>query len=146
MTTDHTRVTAAVLIIGDEILSGRTQDTNLRDIARYLAVHGVDLAATGLSGFGRPEGYMERQLARWQELPGLGDFSMAVNVSGRQAADHALTGRALAAVHAAGVVIGAGLGHLIAASIVWLRDRELLAPRGDVRVESAPLLDEWVAP
>ncbi|MET0273852.1 MAG: competence/damage-inducible protein A [Phenylobacterium sp.] len=38
------RVTAAVLIIGDEILSGRTQDTNLRDIAKYLGVHGVDLA------------------------------------------------------------------------------------------------------
>src|SRR3954462_13028262 len=38
------RVTAAVLIIGDEILSGRTQDTNLRDIARYLSVIGVDLA------------------------------------------------------------------------------------------------------
>lgn len=38
------RVTAAVLIIGDEILSGRTQDTNLRDIARYLGAHGVDLA------------------------------------------------------------------------------------------------------
>ncbi|MBC7167110.1 competence/damage-inducible protein A [Phenylobacterium sp.] len=37
------RVTAAVLIIGDEILSGRTQDTNLRDIARYLGAHGVDL-------------------------------------------------------------------------------------------------------
>jgi molybdenum cofactor synthesis domain-containing protein len=37
-------VTAAVLIIGDEILSGRTQDTNLRDIARYLGVHGVDVA------------------------------------------------------------------------------------------------------
>src|SRR3954464_6034927 len=38
------RVTAAVLIIGDEILSGRTQDTNLRDIARYLGVHGVEVA------------------------------------------------------------------------------------------------------
>jgi len=38
------RVTAAVLIIGDEILSGRTQDTNLRDIARYLGVIGIDLA------------------------------------------------------------------------------------------------------
>jgi molybdenum cofactor synthesis domain-containing protein len=38
------RVTAAVLIIGDEILSGRTQDTNLNDIAKYLGVHGVDLA------------------------------------------------------------------------------------------------------
>jgi len=37
-------VTAAVLIIGDEILSGRTQDTNLRDIARYLGVLGVDVA------------------------------------------------------------------------------------------------------
>ena len=37
------RVTAAVLIIGDEILSGRTQDTNLRDIAKYLGVHGVDV-------------------------------------------------------------------------------------------------------
>ncbi|MFN3523135.1 MAG: competence/damage-inducible protein A [Phenylobacterium sp.] len=36
-------VTAAVLIIGDEILSGRTQDTNLRDIARYLGAHGIDL-------------------------------------------------------------------------------------------------------
>ena len=37
-------MTAGVLIIGDEILSGRTQDTNLRDIAKYLGVHGVDLA------------------------------------------------------------------------------------------------------
>jgi molybdenum cofactor synthesis domain-containing protein len=37
-------VTAAVLIIGDEILSGRTQDTNLREIARYLGVHGVEVA------------------------------------------------------------------------------------------------------
>ena len=37
-------VKAAVLIIGDEILSGRTQDTNLRDIARYLGAHGIDLA------------------------------------------------------------------------------------------------------
>src|ERR1700756_258684 len=38
------RVAAAVLIIGDEILSGRTQDTNLRDIAGYLGVHGVNVA------------------------------------------------------------------------------------------------------
>ncbi len=38
------RVTAGVVIIGDEILSGRTQDTNLRDIARYLGAHGVELA------------------------------------------------------------------------------------------------------
>jgi molybdenum cofactor synthesis domain-containing protein len=38
------QVTAAVLIIGDEILSGRTQDTNLKDVATYLGVHGVNVA------------------------------------------------------------------------------------------------------
>ncbi len=38
------RVTAAVMIIGDEILSGRTQDTNLNHIARYLGTLGVDLS------------------------------------------------------------------------------------------------------
>ena len=38
------RVTAAVLIIGDEILSGRTRDTNLGDIATYLGVYGIDVA------------------------------------------------------------------------------------------------------
>lgn len=36
-------VTAAVLIIGDEILSGRTRDTNLNTIARFLAALGIDL-------------------------------------------------------------------------------------------------------
>jgi molybdenum cofactor synthesis domain-containing protein len=41
---DEARVTAAVLIIGDEILSGRTRDTNLGDIARYLGAYGVDVA------------------------------------------------------------------------------------------------------
>ncbi len=35
--------TAAVLVIGDEILSGRTQDANTRYIANYLAEIGVDL-------------------------------------------------------------------------------------------------------
>jgi molybdenum cofactor synthesis domain-containing protein len=37
-------VTAGVLIIGDEILSGRTQDVNLTAIARFLAPLGIDLA------------------------------------------------------------------------------------------------------
>jgi molybdenum cofactor synthesis domain-containing protein len=34
-------VTAAVIIIGNEILSGRTQDTNLRDIATTLGSWGI---------------------------------------------------------------------------------------------------------
>ena len=44
------RVTAAVLIIGDEILSGRTQDTNLNFIAKYLGTYGVDLAEARVVG------------------------------------------------------------------------------------------------
>jgi molybdenum cofactor synthesis domain-containing protein len=43
-TAEPARVTAAVLVIGDEILSGRTADVNLNAIARYLAARGVDLA------------------------------------------------------------------------------------------------------
>ena len=44
------RVTCAVMIIGDEILSGRTQDTNLRDIAKHLGLYGVDLAEARVVG------------------------------------------------------------------------------------------------
>jgi len=42
--------TAAVLIIGDEILSGRTQDTNLNAIARYLGTYGIDLKEARVVG------------------------------------------------------------------------------------------------
>lgn len=47
------------------------------------AIHGVDLAAVGLENFGRPDGYLARQLARWQrqwelsntrEMPGYADL------------------------------------------------------------------------
>jgi molybdenum cofactor synthesis domain-containing protein len=50
MTASAERVTAAVLIIGDEILSGRTQDTNLAAIARYLGTFGVDVAEARVVG------------------------------------------------------------------------------------------------
>ena len=38
-----TQPTAAVLLIGDEILSGRTKDKNLGFIADYLTALGIDL-------------------------------------------------------------------------------------------------------
>jgi molybdenum cofactor synthesis domain-containing protein len=44
------RVTAAVLIIGDEILSGRTQDTNLNSIAKLFGQYGVDLVEARVVG------------------------------------------------------------------------------------------------
>ena len=36
-------VTAAILVIGDEILSGRTKDKNIGYIAEYLTAIGIDL-------------------------------------------------------------------------------------------------------
>ena len=36
-------ITAAVLVIGDEILSGRTQDVNVAAIARFFGDYGIDL-------------------------------------------------------------------------------------------------------
>jgi diguanylate cyclase (GGDEF)-like protein/PAS domain S-box-containing protein len=44
-----------------------------------------------------------RQLRIWQDQPGFADFSMAVNVSGRQASGNDLSQQALAAVAVAGV-------------------------------------------
>lgn len=41
--TDQTSVTAAILVIGDEILSGRTKDKNIGYIAEYLTNIGIDL-------------------------------------------------------------------------------------------------------
>lgn len=42
--------TAAVLVIGDEILSGRTQDTNSNTIARFLTAMGIDLKEVRVVG------------------------------------------------------------------------------------------------
>jgi len=41
---------AAMLVIGDEILSGRTQDTNTNYIARFLAALGIDLREVRVVG------------------------------------------------------------------------------------------------
>ena len=40
---NDTIVSAALLVIGDEILSGRTKDKNIGYIAEYLTALGVDL-------------------------------------------------------------------------------------------------------
>jgi molybdenum cofactor synthesis domain-containing protein len=47
---DTTPPTAAVLVIGDEILSGRTQDTNTNTIAQFLTALGIDLREVRVVG------------------------------------------------------------------------------------------------
>ncbi len=43
MTEHNTTITAAILVIGDEILSGRTKDQNIGFIAEYLTNIGIEL-------------------------------------------------------------------------------------------------------
>lgn len=47
--------TAAVLIIGDEILSGRTADTNLNTLAKFLAGRGIELKEARVVGDSRAD-------------------------------------------------------------------------------------------
>ncbi len=63
------------------------------------AIHGVDIEAVGLVGFGRPEGYMTRQLARWQkqwelsnsrEVPGYDDLVRRLTAGLPQSAEGTL--------------------------------------------------------
>ncbi len=51
---------------GERLTPGQARQLSDRLIEMLAAIHGVDIAATGLTGFGRPEGYLARQLARWQ--------------------------------------------------------------------------------
>jgi molybdenum cofactor synthesis domain-containing protein len=50
MSSAFTPKKAAVLVIGDEILSGRTQDTNTNHIARFLTSLGIDLREVRVVG------------------------------------------------------------------------------------------------
>src|SRR5437764_10930095 len=48
--THQEHVTAALLVIGDEILSGRTKDKNIGYIAEYLTALGIDLMEVRIIG------------------------------------------------------------------------------------------------
>jgi len=56
-------------VFHDPGMPGVTRDDRRRffdDFVRILAaLHAVDIEAAGLSDFGRPEGYLERQVLRW---------------------------------------------------------------------------------
>ncbi|OKJ08124.1 phosphotransferase family protein [Kitasatospora sp. CB01950] len=61
----------------------RVHGLGVRLVDTLAALHALDPAAVGLSGFGRPEGFLERQLRRWgkqldasrsRELPGVDEL------------------------------------------------------------------------
>jgi aminoglycoside phosphotransferase (APT) family kinase protein len=51
---------------GEKLTPVQARQLSERLADMLAAIHGVDVAAVGLNGFGRPEGYLARQLARWQ--------------------------------------------------------------------------------
>lgn len=62
----------------------RTRTISERLVDTLAALHAVDYAAVGLDDFGRPDGYLERQVRRWKkqleasrsrELPGIDELA-----------------------------------------------------------------------
>jgi aminoglycoside phosphotransferase (APT) family kinase protein len=51
---------------GEQVTPDQGRQLSQRLIEMLAAIHGLDFAAVGLADFGRPEGYLARQLARWQ--------------------------------------------------------------------------------
>ncbi|MGE5291510.1 MAG: phosphotransferase family protein [Micromonosporaceae bacterium] len=51
---------------GAKITPEQAHQISERLAETLAAIHQVDIAAVGLEGFGRPAGYLARQLARWQ--------------------------------------------------------------------------------
>jgi len=88
--------TAAVLVIGDEILSGRTQDTNSNHIARVLTALGIDLKEV------RVVGDVEGEIvAALNALRGVYDFVFTTGGIGPTHDD--ITADAVAAAFGAGI-------------------------------------------
>jgi aminoglycoside phosphotransferase (APT) family kinase protein len=51
---------------GAQVTADQARQLSERLAEMLAAIHGLDLAAAGLTEFGRPDGYLARQLARWQ--------------------------------------------------------------------------------
>jgi aminoglycoside phosphotransferase (APT) family kinase protein len=51
---------------GEQLDRGQARQLSELLAEMLAAIHAVDLDAVGLADFGRPDGYMARQLARWQ--------------------------------------------------------------------------------
>ena len=80
------RSTAELRALGPE----RTRDLLLSLADTLVSLHSLDPEAVGLAGFGRPDGFLERQLRRWgrqlesshsRELAGMGELHAALGAS-----------------------------------------------------------------
>jgi aminoglycoside phosphotransferase (APT) family kinase protein len=51
---------------GAHVTAGQAGQLSERLVEMLAGIHSVDVDAVGLAGFGRPDGYLARQLTRWQ--------------------------------------------------------------------------------
>ena len=84
---------------GEQLTPDQGRQLSERLAGMLAAIHGVDIDAAGLAGFGRPEGYLARQLARWQrqwelsatrEMPGYDRLVERLTAGLPDGGDHAL--------------------------------------------------------
>ncbi len=50
----------------DSLTPAQAEEVSRRFVGMLATIHGLDVDDVGLGGFGRPEGYLARQLTRWQ--------------------------------------------------------------------------------
>jgi aminoglycoside phosphotransferase (APT) family kinase protein len=129
------------------ITPGQARQVSERLAEMLAAIHGLDWAGAGLGDFGRPAGYMSRQLSRWQRQ---WDLSVTREVPGYQE----LVKRLAAGLPTEGegtlvhgdfrvdnVLIAAGPRPRIAAVVDWE-----MATLGDPLADLALTLVYWADP
>jgi aminoglycoside phosphotransferase (APT) family kinase protein len=98
----------------------RVAGLGARLVEVLAALHAVDPAAVGLAGFGRPEGFLRRQVARWhqqwersqtRELPALEELSAGLSAA---VPDSGLVGIVHGDYRLDNVMFDHGLGRIVA--------------------------------
>jgi aminoglycoside phosphotransferase (APT) family kinase protein len=84
---------------GEQLTPGQARQLSERLVEMLAAIHAVDIEAVGLTGFGRPQGYLARQLTRWQrqwelsntrDMPGYDRLVERLTAGLPEDGDHAL--------------------------------------------------------
>jgi aminoglycoside phosphotransferase (APT) family kinase protein len=113
-----------------------------RFVEMLASIHGLDVEAAGLAGFGRPEGYLARQLARWQrqwelsvtrEMPGYDDLARRLT-AGLPADGPAVAAGGGAAAPGTGGAAAPGGGTLVHGD--YRMDNMLIVPDGEPRISA----------
>jgi aminoglycoside phosphotransferase (APT) family kinase protein len=120
-----------------------------RFVEMLATIHGLDVDAVGLTGFGRPEGYLARQLDRWQrqwelsvtrEMPGYDDLTRRL-AAGLPAVSGAGGGLVHGDYRIDNMLVAPGDGPRIRAVVDWE-----MSTLGDPLADLGLALVYWIDP